>query len=214
MENMETRQDTRDRVLALLCSGSRTAGELAQELGISANGVRGHLLILRDAVLVEYVVVRRGVGKPAHEYRLTTEGSARLSRAYLPLLSALLTAMIRHGGPEEAVMLMKAAGEILAEGLPRPGGELRNRAAAAVEIIAELGGDASIAVEEDGIVIQGRCCVVRALLPDHPDVCKAVESMVSTFIGASVREDCDRQTPPACRLLVGRMAAAGLEQNE
>lgn len=200
---MTARQDTRERVLALLCSGSRTAGDLAEELGISTNGVRGHLLILREAGLVEHVVVRRGVGKPAHEYRLTAEGSARLSRAYLPLLSALLTAVTRHLGAEEAEMLLQAAGKIMAEGLSRPRGGLRERADAAIRIIAEFGGDASVLVEEDGVLIQGRCCVVRALLPQQPNVCKAVESMVAEFIGAPAREACDRQMPPTCRLFLG-----------
>lgn len=200
----KTPDDTRGRLLALLCNGDRTSSELASELGISANGVRGHLIILRQAGLVEHRVVRRGVGKPAHEYLLTPEGSARLSRVYLPLLSGLVSAARQLGGAREEETLLRAAGRALAQGRRSPAGELRERAQAAVELISELGGISSVLEEEDGLAIRGTCCLVRALVADHPVACKAVESMVSEFIGAPVREACQRTMPPVCRLLIGQ----------
>lgn len=204
----ESPDDTRGVLLALLCGGNRTSSELARELGISANGVRGHLLILRQAGLVEHRVVRRGVGKPAHEYQLTPAGSVRLSRAYLPLLSGLLSAARQRGGAEEEEALLRAAGRVLAQGRTHPGGELRERAQAAVELISELGGICAVKEERDGIAIRGTCCLVRALVSDHPLACKAVEAMVTEFTGVAVREACDRTMPPACRLLIGKKSPA------
>src|SRR5688572_31955800 len=80
----------RREILRLLCAGSRTTRALAEELGISSNAVRKTLARLATDGLVRYERVARGVGKPAHEYYLTTAGEALVSRAYLPLLDELL----------------------------------------------------------------------------------------------------------------------------
>lgn len=200
----ESTADTRGKLLALLCSANQTSGELARELGISANAVRGHLGRLEREGLVEHRVIRRGVGKPAHEYLLTAEGSLRLSRAYFPLLSGLLSVARQRGGAEEEEALLRAAGRALVRGRRSPAGELRTRAEAALELIAELGGISSVMEEEDALSIRGACCLVRALVPDHPLACKAVESMLTEFMGVPVREACERKVSPSCRLLIER----------
>lgn len=194
--------DTRGRLLALLCSADRTTSDLARELGISANGVRGHLARLEEEGLVEYRVVRRGVGKPAHEYRLTEEGSRRISRAYLPLLSGLLSGMSGWGRPEEEEALLREAGRTLARQRSKPEGALRKRVDAGVGLLEELGGICTVRKEKDALWIQGACCPLRALVPDHPLACKAVEAMLEEYVGAPVREQCEKHDPPACRLVI------------
>ena len=195
--------DTRGRILALLCSGHRTGSELARALGMSANGVRGHLARLEKEGLVEHRVVRRGVGKPAHEYLLTADGSMRLSRGYFPLLSALLSVVRRRGGEAEEEAVLRDAGRAVVQGRRSSGGSLRSRADAAVDLLAELGGINSVREDVDALSIHGTCCVVRGLVPDHPLVCKAVEGMLSEFMGAPVRAKCEtKQVPPICRLVI------------
>jgi predicted ArsR family transcriptional regulator len=201
-EHGTSADDTRGRLLALLCGGNRTSASLAEELGISANGVRGHLHILREAGLVEHDVVRRGVGKPAHEYRLTAAGSARLSRLYVPLLSAMLSVTRDQGGVEAEETLLRAAGRSLAQGCRRPDGDVPARAQAVVEMITELGGISSLEEENGELAIRGSCCLVRSLVADHPLACKAIESMVSELVGVPVREACDKTMPPSCRLVI------------
>ncbi|MBW3629976.1 MAG: ArsR family transcriptional regulator [Gemmatimonadetes bacterium] len=195
--------DTRRKLLALLCSGDLTTSELARELGITANGARGHLALLEQEGLVERRVVRRGVGKPAHEYRLTAEGSLRLSRAYLPLLSAVLSVVNEQGSAKDEETLLREAGRTLVEQRARPGGALRRRADAAADLLGQLGAIATVREETDALWIEGACCPVRALVPDHPLACKAVEAMLEEYIGARVREQCEKHDPPTCRLIIG-----------
>ncbi|MGH7458170.1 MAG: helix-turn-helix transcriptional regulator [Longimicrobiaceae bacterium] len=195
--------DTRGKLLALLCSADRTNSELARELGISTNGVRGHLVRLEEEGLVEHRVVRRGVGKPAHEYHLTSEGSVRLSRAYLPLLSGLLVVVGERAGAGEEETLLREAGRALAPKHSRLEGALRERADAAANLLRKLGGVNTVREDTDGLSIHGVCCPLRALVPDHPLACKAIEAMLAEFIGAPVREQCEKHDPPACRLIVG-----------
>jgi predicted ArsR family transcriptional regulator len=194
---------TRARLLALLCKGARTTSELARELGMSANGVRGHLDLLERDGLVTHAVLRQAVGKPAHEYRLTAEGSLHLSGAYLPLLSVLLTVMTeqdRGVGPEA---LLREAGRRLARGRPGPGSAVRNRAAAALGLLQQLGAIGELRTEQGAVWIEGSCCPLRALVPEHPLACRAVEAMLEEYIGGTVTEQCDKGDPPACRFYIG-----------
>lgn len=194
--------DTRGRLLALLCSADRTTSDLAGDLGISANGIRWHLERLEQEGLVQRRVVRRRVGKPAHEYHLTPEGSRRLSRAYLPVLSGLLSVIRNRIGAGDEETLLREVGRMLARQHPGPEGTLRARANAAVVRLGELGGINSIQEEGDGLWILGACCPLRALVPNHPLTCKAIEAFLEEYVDAPVHEQCDKLDPPACRLLV------------
>jgi predicted ArsR family transcriptional regulator len=199
-------EDTRGKLLTLLCAADRTTSELARELGISANAVREHLNRLEGEGLVAYRVVRRGVGKPAHEYRLTAAGSLGLSRAYLPLLSALLSVVEERADAGDEEVLLRQAGRALALQHPRPHGSVRQRAEAAVDLLAQLGGAGRIVEQVDGLYIQGECCPLRALVPLHPAACTAVEAMLAEFIGEVVHEQCDKSDTPACRLFIDAAA--------
>lgn len=195
--------DTRGRLLALLCSAERTTSELARNLEISANGVRWHLEHLEREGMVERRVVRRRVGKPAHEYRLTTEGSRRLSRAYLPMLSGLLSVVRDRAGAGEEEALLREVGRLLARPHARPEAGLRERVDAAVGLLKQLGGISMVREEKDALWIDGACCPLRALVPDYPLACKAVEAMLEECIDAPVREQCEKHDPPTCRLIIG-----------
>lgn len=196
-------EDTRGRLLALLCGGSATIRDLVDEIGITANGIRGQLQRLEAEGLVTHQVVRRGVGKPAHEYHLTTEGSLQLSRAYLPLLSGLLGAVEKQRGAGQAEDLLREAGRMLGRQRPRPQGALRERANAAATLLEELGAHCMLREEEEVLWIEGACCPLRALVPEHPLACKAVAAMLEEYTGAPVSEECDKHDPPTCRLMVG-----------
>ncbi|MFQ5855760.1 MAG: helix-turn-helix transcriptional regulator [Anaerolineae bacterium] len=65
-------QSTRREILTTLKKrGGMTADELSEILGITAMGVRRHLMTLERDGLVEYKPVQRGVGRPSYVYSLT-----------------------------------------------------------------------------------------------------------------------------------------------
>ncbi len=195
-------RDTRGEILTLLCPSSLTISDLARSLGISSNAVRAHLDRLEEDGLVRHEVVRRGVGKPAHVYELTAEGSARLSRAYLPLLSALLSVMDGQTGPEGKEILLREAGRRLAMQYDKPAGGLRERVHAAAGLVRELGGIARVREETGELLIEGVCCPLRGVVPQHPLVCKALETMLEEYASTPVQECCEKDDPPTCRLTI------------
>lgn len=204
MRTDETREarDTRGEILRLLCVSAATISDLAPRLGISRNAVRAHLDRLEAEGLVRYRVVRRGVGKPAHEYRLTDTGEAEISRAYLPLLVQLLALLEHETTPAELERLLRAAGRGLAAGAPAPRGPLRQRVEAASAFLRELGGIGEVARDGEGWRITAVCCPVGTLVPRQPMICKTLEALVEELTAASVVEACDRGPHPKCHFHV------------
>ena len=196
---------SRREILALLCAAHRRVGELAEALGISESAVRVHLRVLEEEGLVQHGTVRGGVGKPAHEYRLTAAGPALLSRAYIPFLQQVLHALRTRLDPAETEGLFRAVGKGLAPA-SRPEGSLRSRADAAIRLLDEMGGGGYVEEGENELVIQGRCCPLGAIAADDPLACTALEATLTEFMGVPVRAECDRSGRPSCRFIARRAA--------
>jgi predicted ArsR family transcriptional regulator len=194
----ETPGATRGAILARLCQAPLTATQLAEALGISRNSVRDQLLRLAEEGLIQHEVVRRGVGKPAHEYRLTPDGEMRLSRAYLPLLMQLLRVVEGRLGPRKTEDVLREVGRGLAPA-ERPRGDAGERMAAGAAYLRRLGGFA-VAEQSDGRhVIRCACCAIGAVVAEHPAACRGVAAMLEEYVGEPVAERCDRTGRPACR---------------
>ncbi|ETZ97003.1 winged helix-turn-helix DNA-binding family protein [Mycobacterium kansasii 824] len=90
----------------LLESGSITASEIGDRLGLSAAGVRRHLDALIETGDAESVPAapwqQAGRGRPAKRYRLTAAGRGKLDHSYDDLASAAMR-QLREIGGEDAV---------------------------------------------------------------------------------------------------------------
>ena len=198
-------ETTRGRVVALLREGDRTVDELAAALGLTDNAVRAHLVSLERDGLVQPGERRGGrVGKPATSYRISPEVELLLSKAYLPLLSALLESLGERLPAEQLRSLLQAAGSRMAAGIERPRGDLAGRVRAASQLLNKLGG---LSVVEEGanagFVIRSRGCPVGAAVRDRPEVCEAIVSLLADLTGAPVRSCCQRGDRPSCCFEVG-----------
>src|SRR5688572_13837080 len=108
-------ETTRGRVLAHLRRGPATVEELAAALDLTDNAIRAHLTTLDRDGLVRQTGVRRGpgAGKPAALYELAAEAETRFSRAYAPVLTALVEELSSTLPVPEAEALMRKAGSRL-----------------------------------------------------------------------------------------------------
>src|SRR5262249_53821969 len=92
---------TADRILFLLKTRAPlTAAALAQELGITAMGVRQHLARLAEDDLVVHVDERRSVGRPKREWRLSEKGDARFPDRHAEVTVELIAAVSRVFGSD------------------------------------------------------------------------------------------------------------------
>lgn len=127
----------------LLESGSITAGEIGDRLGLSAAGVRRHLDALIEAGDAEASAAapwqQVGRGRPAKRYRLTAAGRAKLDHSYDDLASAAMR-QLREIGGEEAVRTFarRRIDAILADVAPADGPDDAALEAAAERIATAL----------------------------------------------------------------------------
>ena len=196
------RGDTRSRFVHVLRRGPATLDDLVNELGLTRTAVRLQLAVLeRDGSVVRRGM-RRGRTKPAHVYELTTQAEQRLSRAYIPVLTQLLHVLAARLSSAEFDAVMRDVGRELLAGQPRPRGPLKARAQAASDLLNELGGLTDVSEEGPDLMIRSHGCPLAAAAIHHPETCNAMESLVTEFVGATVRQRCDRTDRPRCRFLI------------
>lgn len=191
---------TRSRLLALLREGAWTVDDLARRLELTDNAVRFHLEALMSAGTVTRSGLRRGegAGQPAVFYSLTPAAEQSFSRAYAPVLIALLDEMRDRMTTTQLLAFLKRVGRRLGRDLPPQSGSLLNRARGASDLLNALGGVTTVEKSADGYRIEGRACPLASAVEADNCVCAAVTSLVAEVVGAEVTERCDRSGRPRC----------------
>lgn len=192
---------TRGQILSALRRGPATVEGLAKSLDLTDNAIRAHLAPLERDGLVRQSGVRRGLGagKPATLYEIPPEAEPLFSRAYVPVLQALLDEIAARLPNEKQEDLLRGVGHRLAADMQHHGtGTVESRVAIAAGLLNALGGDAQVEQASDGITIRGCGCPLSAATSSRPEVCKAVETLLSDVTGLEFRERCDRKNRPQC----------------
>jgi predicted ArsR family transcriptional regulator len=204
-------EGTAGRVLELLRRRPMTVEELAIALAVTRTAVRAQLATLQHDQLVEQRGSRRGASKPARIYGVTAEAELLFSRAYIPILTQLLHVLSRRMSPAEFDSIMHEVGRGAMAGRAVPRGALKDRVAMASSLLNDLGGLTEVE-EEDGLfVIRSHGCPLAAATADHPEVCNALESLLSEFVGSQVTKCCDRFDRARCCFEVTRDSGAPAE---
>ena len=187
--------------MELLRVSPRTVDELASELGVTDNAIRPHLAALEKDGLARQAGSRRGegAGKPATVYELHSDAEPLLSRAYAPVLGALLEVIGDELDPRTAKRLLRETGRRLAATVGgRAAGDLAARAKAAAAVLTALGGHVTVEKKQGAVVLRGAACPLASAVSRNPRVCHAVESLVGEISGAEAHERCDRAERPRC----------------
>lgn len=202
-------ESTRGQLVALLRRGARTVEELARGVGLTDNAVRAHLTALERDGIVRPSGVRRGpaAGKPATLYEIHPEAEPFFSRAYAPVLAALVATLGERLPAAETEAVMRDVGRRVAASLgTTPTGELQARVHAAAAILSALGGDTEVVEAAEGFTIRGCGCPLAAAVSRQPATCRAVEALLEQVIDAPVEQRCDHGPRPSCRFLIAHAA--------
>jgi predicted ArsR family transcriptional regulator len=205
-------QGTMGRILELLRRGPMTVDDLAAALELTRTAVQGQLANLQQDQLVEQQGTRRGPSKPARTYGVTMQAELLFSRAYIPILTQLIHVLAGRMSHDEFDSIMREVGRgAMADRAAPRGGTLRDRVARASALLNELGGLSEVE-EEDGLyVIKSYGCPLAAATVLHPEVCNALESLLSEFAGTPVTKCCDRYDRERCCFEVERVTGAPTE---
>lgn len=191
---------TRARLLALLREGTWTVDDLAARLDLTDNAIRFHLAALEreGGVAKAGLQKRAGAGQPAILYGLTRAADEAFSRAYAPVLAAVVEELHTVMPGKQLAAFLERVGKRLAGGLKGANDSLRKRVAGASDLLNSLGGITAVERSGDTYRIVGRACPLASAVEADQCVCSVVTSLVSTVVDAEVRECCDRSGRPKC----------------
>ena len=194
-------ESTRGRILDLLRTKDQTVNELAAALDLTDNAIRAHLLSLERDGLVRQSGTKAGFRKPHVTYALTPEAEQIFPKSYGVLLDLILIVISRQLSPKELRAAMREVGRRVADShlLAVKGKSRKQRIEAALRILKDLGGSATLEQSEGKHFICGNGCPLAAATSRHPEACLIAESLLSHIIGAPVKEHCIHGSAPSCR---------------
>ena len=195
---------TRGRLVSLLRGTRKTVNELAQDLDLTDNAVRAHLLSLERDGLIKQSGIQRGTRKPHFAYELSDEAEHLFPKAYDALLNQLIAVLKGRLTPLALEEVLREVGRSLAgaQAASQRNGEMDSRIDRAVAALEAIGGAARVEKENETLVICSESCPLATAVTEHPEVCRLAETLLSEIIGMEVREHCDREGTPRCRFEV------------
>ena len=189
---------TRGRIVALLRGTTKTVNELAEELDLTDNAVRAHLLSLERDGLVVQTGLQRGIRKPHFAYELTPEAEKIFPKAYDAIVNSLITVLKERLASSDLEEVLREVGRSLATNQTSDG-DLESRAGQALIALEAIGGSARLEQDGERLLIKSGSCPLAAAVAEHPEVCQLAEALLSEIVGAKVHEQCDRENAPRCR---------------
>jgi len=185
-------------VRLLVESGSITAGEIGDRLGLSAAGVRRHLDALIEAGDAEATPAaawqQAGRGRPAKRYRLTAAGRAKLDHAYDDLAAAAMRQLREIGGEDAVRTFARQRIDGILAGVP----SAASAAEADIEVAAEgiagaltragyVATTARVGGPVHGVQICQHHCPVSHVAEEFPELCEAERQAMSEVLGTHVQ---------------------------
>jgi predicted ArsR family transcriptional regulator len=184
-------QTTRGRIVQSLKQyRMRTAAQLSNEHGVSANAVRQHLSRLgRDGLVTEHAK-RLGRTKPTLVYSLTQEGERLFPQRHSKLLAAVLDELQHEDGSGKLKQVFENIGKRSAKrhAARFAGKELPQALAELAEFLRERGVVAEYEKTPAGFAFREYNCPFRENVTDHPEICSMIHSLMQQVVpGKSVQ---------------------------
>jgi predicted ArsR family transcriptional regulator len=181
---------------------------LAQELELTDNAVRAHLLSLERDGLIKQSGIQRGTRKPHFSYELTEEAEHLFPKAYDALLNQLIAVLKGRLTPLALEEVLREVGRSLAgaQAASQKNGDMEKRLGRALAALEAIGGAARVEKDNEKLVISSESCPLATAVAAHPEVCRLAETLLSEIIGVEIREHCDREGSPRCRFeIIGKV---------
>jgi predicted ArsR family transcriptional regulator len=190
---------TRSAVVRLLLeSGSITAGQIGDQLGLSAAGVRRHLDALIEVGEAEAVPAapwqQAGRGRPAKRYRLTSTGRAKLDHSYDDLASAAMRQLREIGGEDAVRTFARQRIDAILSNVEAPASSADADVEAAAERVAgalSKAGYVASTTRVDGpihgVQICQHHCPVSHVAEEFPELCETEQQAMAEVLGTHVQ---------------------------
>ena len=184
-------QKTKDAIRRLLkMTGPRQAGDLAEELNLSAMAVRQHLYQLQDQALVEATSEPGGVGRPAKLWALTKKSDGFFSDSHADLTVDLIKSVKQAFGDEgmERILEIRSKQQIAIYRKALKGAKgLKSQLTRLAKIRAREGYMAEVVKEEGVLYLVENHCPVCFAAEACTGLCAHELKVFQTVLGKGVR---------------------------
>jgi predicted ArsR family transcriptional regulator len=186
---------TRGAIVQLLLeSGPITAGEIGDQLGISAAGVRRHLDALSDAGDAQSSAAaawqHNGRGRPAKRYRLTAAGRAKLGHTYDDLAVAAMRQLREIGGEDAVRTFARRRIDSILSGVSDGPGDVELKADQVASALTNAGYATSttpVSGPIRGIQLCQHHCPVSHVAEEFPELCETEREAFAEILGTHVQ---------------------------
>jgi DeoR family transcriptional regulator, suf operon transcriptional repressor len=176
----DTLGDTKELILNLLLEGSKTAGEIADQLKIQKSAIRTHLESLQAEQSVRSYFKIEGLGRPRKVYELTESGRELFPRKYDLILSLILQKIESTEGYEYMKKIIESIADNMAqdvhEKIKISSSSLEDSIRILNSVSNEMGFMSSFYKEDDGddnnsstYSIISHNCIVHKIATKHQD---------------------------------------------
>lgn len=201
-------RSTRGRIILLLMRGEHTVNELADELELTDNAVRSHLVALERDGVIRQTGERRSGGRPAYLYDVAPAADELFPKAYEEGMLETVRALGGRLDPSELYGILAEAGRASVD--RSRGQSLERRAERALEVLEDRGGVASMGEDDRGhLLIRSACCPLSGIVVEHRACCHFVRGMVEGVLGADAEVRCEFGERPSCCFRVEGSEAEG-----
>ncbi len=191
---------TRGRIVLLLRKSDCTVNDLAKALELTDNAVRAHLTTLERDGLVRQSGTRRGPRKPNITYALTPEAERLFPKVYGSILRHFLDVLKGRHSQNDLEAMVRAVGHLMAPTY-RPASQASSppdHRELAAAVLRDLGGFCGSEDRDGAIIFRCSDCPLGAVVVDHPEVCRLVETILADVLGVPVKERCEIGETPHC----------------
>jgi predicted ArsR family transcriptional regulator len=178
----------------LLESGPITAGEIGEQLGISAAGVRRHLDALMEAGDAQSSAAaawqHTGRGRPAKRYRLTPAGRAKMGHAYDDLAAAAMRQLREIGGDDAVRTFARRRIDTILSGLAEGSDDVESvvdRVAGALTKAGYAATATEVSGPLHGIELCQHHCPVSHVAKEFPELCETEREAFAEILGTHVQ---------------------------
>lgn len=195
-----------DQILQLLLNTKNglSIDAMANDLKISRNALKQHLVVLEGSQLVQKHVLTTTGGRPAQSYVLTEKGINRFPKQYAWFCNLLLADLKTEMGEAPFKNYMAKLGVNLAKSLKAKVQDQPDKMVALVEIMQSLGYQAQIDLSAPTPTILAFNCVYHDMAQHYPELCTFDNALMSTLLEKPiVQDECMAKQGCVCRFLVG-----------
>ena len=189
---------TRGAIVQLLLeAGPITAGEVGEQLGISAAGVRRHLDALMDAGDAQSSAAaawqHNGRGRPARRYQLTAAGRAKMGHAYDDLAAAAMRQLREIGGDDAVRTFARRRIDSILAGVSKGTDDVATTADTVAVALTKAGYATTVTplMPADGpihgIQLCQHHCPVSHVAKEFPELCETEREAFAEILGTHVQ---------------------------